>query len=383
MRTQGLIFCLCVLIVTGVFSCGQSGDDDASTPGSNPGPIVDLATSRGEVVMNTANQIILPGYDALKLGLEEMVTTFDAFTQTPDSEHLAAARKALKRTWLAWQEVAPFQFGPAETVALRQAANIYPTDVDKVNNNIAKGDYILGAIDNQAAVGLPAIDYLLNGLSEDPDQVIEYYSTDGFAANRGRYLKDLVNHLLEKVTRTLHDWDGTSDTYLTTFTSESAFGTDVGSSMGLIINAIDLHFQRSVRDGKVGIPAGVRSAGVSRPRATEALYGNYSHELLLASLEAYKDLFMGIGLNEKDEKGLYDYLVDLEEADLANDIRDQFEATLALVKNLNAPINEVVETDLEVVTNIFLEMQKLVPLLKSDMASVMGIIITNQDNDGD
>ena len=38
---------------------------------------------------------------------------------------------------------------------------------------------------------------------------------------------------------------------------------------------------------------------------------------------------------------------------------------------------------LKKVTNVFLEMQKLVTLIKSDMASIMGITITNQDNDGD
>jgi len=34
-------------------------------------------------------------------------------------------------------------------------------------------------------------------------------------------------------------------------------------------------------------------------------------------------------------------------------------------------------------TTVFIEMQKIVVLFKSDMASLMGISITNQDNDGD
>ena len=46
-------------------------------------------------------------------------------------------------------------------------------------------------------------------------------------------------------------------------------------------------------------------------------------------------------------------------------------------------ISGEIENDIDKVLDVFLEMQKLVPLLKSDMASIIGVAITNQDNDGD
>ena len=111
----------------------------------------------------------------------------------------------------------------------------------------------------------------------------------------------------DKLARTLNGWQTSGDNYLADFNKESALGTDVGSSLGLLVNAMDLHFQRYVRDGKIAIPAGIRSAGVPRPKTVEALYGGYAVELLAESLKAYKNLFMGVGTNEIDGIGLYDY----------------------------------------------------------------------------
>jgi len=68
---------------------------------------------------------------------------------------------------------------------------------------------------------------------------------------------------------------------------------------------------------------------------------------------------------------------------LADDIQRQFELTQTTAKDLSDPFGEQIAADLDKVTNVFIEMQKLVVFFKSDMASLMGISITNQDNDGD
>ena len=135
----------------------------------------------------------------------------------------------------------------------------------------------------------------------------------------------------------------------------------------------------------MAIPAGIRSAGVPRPKAVEVYYGGYSVELLVASLNAYQRLFQGTALElEKTKQGLYEYLVALNAKELGGRCATvNWLASITVAQGLSDPLSEQIETDVDAVTDVFLELQKIVVLLKSDMASTMGITITNQDNDGD
>ena len=366
------------ILSTAFVSCAGEDDDNSSNGTQQQ---VDLAAARADLASNIANQLIIPALEAIAPLSDDLVTAVDAFAQAPNETNLANAQGALKNVWQAWQAVAIYQFGPAESLTLRKSLNTYPTDEDQIEQNVLSGDYILGSLDNADAVGLPAIDYLLN--SEDAATVIELFSSAETGENRKNYLTDLVVVVDEKLDASLEGWIASGGNYVDDFTSEAARGTDVGSALGIIVNAIDLHFQRFTRDGKLAIPAGVRSAGVPRPTTTEAFYGGYSVELLIASLQAYQRLYMGLGVDDRDGMGLYDYLVLLEANELADDIQAQFQTTIDKAAGLQDPLSNQIETDLDAILDVFIEMQNLVPLLKSDMASIMGVAITNQDNDGD
>ena len=373
-----------------LISCGgDSGTLVEPTPTPTPTtptpvePAVDLTKVRGDIANNLANNLIIPAYENLKVETDNLAETVTAFTNAPSEATLVAAQTALKNSWLTWQSAAIYMFGPAEEVALRKSLNTYPTDAIQIDANIESGDYILGSLANQAAVGFPALDYLLNGLAENNEGIIEEYMVMERSNSRKQYLTDLAVDVQTRVTTSLNGWLPSGENQVAVFTETDALGIDVGSSLSIIVNSIDLHFQRFARDGKVAIPAGIRSAGVPRPKAIEALYGGYSTELLQASLVAYEQLYMGVGVNDEDKESLYDYLVAIDAKDLADDIQAQFEITKTTANDLTDPFGEQIATDVEAVTNVFIEMQKLVVFFKADMASLMGISITNQDNDGD
>ena len=373
-----------------LISCGgDSGTLVEPTPTPTPTtptpvePAVDLTKVRGDIANNLANNLIIPAYENLKVETDNLAETVTAFTNAPSEATLVAAQTALKNSWLTWQSAAIYMFGPAEEVALRKSLNTYPTDAIQIDANIESGDYILGSLANQAAVGFPALDYLLNGLAENNEGIIEEYMVMERSNSRKQYLTDLAVDVQTRVTTSLNGWLPSGENQVAVFTETDALGIDVGSSLSIIVNSIDLHFQRFARDGKVAIPAGIRSAGVPRPKAIEALYGGYSTELLQASLVAYEQLYMGVGVNDEDKESLYDYLVAIDAKGLADDIQAQFEITKTAANDLTDPFGEQIATDVEAVTNVFIEMQKLVVFFKADMASLMGISITNQDNDGD
>lgn len=385
-----LVFLFTAAVGGILISCGgDSGILVEPTPTptpTNPTPVeptADLTKVRGDIATNLANGLIIPAYEVLKDESDNLVEKVETFSTSPTEANLVAAQTALKNSWLAWQKAAIYMFGPAEEVALRKSLNTYPTDATQIDANIESGNYILGSLANQAAVGFPALDYLLNGLAEDNADIMAKYMTAERSSDRKKYLTDLATDIQTRVTTSLNGWLPTGENYIANFTETDALGIDVGSSLSIIVNSIDLHLQRFARDGKVAIPAGIRSAGVPRPKAIEALYGGYSTELLQASLVAYEQLYMGVGANDEDKESLYDYLVAIDAKDLADDIQAQFEVVKTAANTLTDPFGEQIATDVDKVTNVFIEIQKLVVFFKADMASLMGISITNQDNDGD
>ncbi len=381
MKLSNIIVVLLLGLSTWVFTSCSEDSDTANEINNSPGQ--DLASMRSELINHTTERIILPGYRELNEKSSQLLDGVNSFIQQPDMSNLASLRQDLKEAWVSWQKVSVYIFGPSEKQALRNALNTYPVNGDKIEDNLINDDYVLTSLTNRDAVGFPAIDYLINGLANTDELLLEKYTDDAQSESRKEYLLSLATVIAQKVEATLTEWEANGGNYAGEFNSPEGLGTDVGSSLSLLVNAMEFHYQRFVRDAKLGIPAGVRSAGVPRPIAVEARYGQYSIELLTESLSAYRRLFIGTGNDDLDGTGLYDYLVALDAQDLADDILAQFDKLITDTQTLKDPFSAQIEDDIDTVNNYFLEMQKIVPLLKSDMASLMGITITNQDNDGD
>lgn len=365
MRTLALSALLAAGLAVALAACDSGGPTDP--PPGEP------AFERSAMLTQWADAAIVPAYAALQAATADLQAEADAFAAAPSEAGLADVRAALKTARLAWQDASPFGFGPAETVALRAALNTYPTDTDKVEANVASGSYTLGTVDNRAAVGFPAMAYLL--YSGTDAEVVAAFADP----NRQAYLRDNAAFVADAAGAVADGWGGYRDTFL----SDANAGTDVGSALGMVVNAMVLHYERFLRDGKVGIPAGVRSAGVPRPTAVEAVHGGYSTELAVANLRAVKRLFLGDALAGAAGTGLDDNLRALDAGALADEITAEFDEAIAALEALGDPLDEQIRTDNDPVLVAFQEMQDVVVLLKADMTSVLGVSITFQDNDGD
>ncbi|MEM0962793.1 MAG: imelysin family protein, partial [Bacteroidota bacterium] len=252
--------------------------------------------------------------------------------------------------------------------------NTFPTDASRIEANVASGTYVIGAVVNADAVGFPALDYLLHGASDA--EILAAFAQD----SRKDYLRDNLSFIQTAVSQTASNWE---NGYQENFLSASNAGTDTGSSLGMVINAMTLHYERFLRDGKIGIPAGVRSAGVPRPTLVESVYGGYSVDLAVANLEAFKRLFLGNTLAGAEGVGLDDNLEALDAAPLAESIVAEIDEAIAAVQNLTDPLDQQIQADNQLAITAFQQMQDVVALVKSDMTSVLGVTITFRDIDGD
>lgn len=365
-----LLSVVCLVIIIG--SCSSSSTDTE-----------DPEFDRGELLRNFAENIISPAYVALQEEVDDLEAAINTFNTTPNATNLQNAQNALRDARLAWQDANIFQFGPAESATLRAVANIYPTDTDKIDTNVNTGNYVLGTLANINAGGFPALDYLLNGTGANNTEILEQFTTDQNAANRLTYLTDNIDLIKAAVDNTTNAWSAGAGSYRETFLSAANSGVDVGSSLGLLINALALHYERFLRDGKVGIPAGVRSAGIARPRTTEAFYSGNSRELAIANLRSVLRLFLGTSLSGTDGVGLAENLEFLEATELSTSIQAELNEAIAAIEALSDPLSDNISNDNAAVLAAFAEMQQVVVLIKADLASTLGISITFQDNDGD
>lgn len=328
---------------------------------------------------NYSENIILPRYQELSSKMEVLHSATSAFQSDVNATNLGNLRTALLDAELAFQPCTSFEFGPATTYTLRSILNTYPTNENIIDQNISSGTYNLYAAGNIAAIGFPAIEYLVFGNQLSDQQVMDLFTTDAEATERLTYLLDVVEQ--SKIVADQVNTQWASGGYNEVFVN--ANGTAVGSSISLMMNSFVLDFERFIRDGKVGIPLGVRSLGSANPEKVEAYYSEKSLELLAESMEAYKKCFNGTSSTEVNGVGFDDYLIHEDAEAIANKINAQLDMIATNQSVLNGPLSEDVISNKTDVQALYDEMQKLIVSLKVEMPSALAVLITYQDSDGD
>jgi hypothetical protein len=175
--------------------------------------------------------------------------------------------------------------------------------------------------------------------------------------------------------------------YRNTFVEST--GTDANSSFSGLVNSYVLYYERYLRSGKVGLPVGAMS-GVALPEITEAYYSpTLSKELAITALNTVKSYYEGRSYNNStDGTGMKDYFAAMGTKDgngklLADVVTEEMDQAITGLQALNGNIRDAVSNNRPAVLAIYDELQDVVPLLKVDMVSALGISITYVDNDGD
>jgi hypothetical protein len=370
---------LVVAIIAGIWGCSGSGSD--------PSP-ADNSKDRQEILTHWADNIIIPSYQNFKVKFDVMVSKSNEFTASPTNESLLAFRSAWQDAYAEWQKVELFEFGPADRSTLRNFFNIYPADIAGIDANIADPLANLEVPSSYSRQGFPALDYLINGISANDIEIVAHYTTGDDAAESIAYLKRLVERMDTLISNVITEW---SSSYRDTFISKT--GLDIGSSMGIVVNAYVLNYERYIRSGKFGIPAGIVGgvSGTPYPDKVEAYYKkDISKILAVNAQEATVGFFNGVNVTTDSEGPSFkSYLDALDAKDsgtgtlLSEIINDQFTTVDSKLDVLSTNFYQEIQTNNQGMKDVYTEMQKAVRLLKVDMTSAMSITITYTDNDGD
>lgn len=276
-----------------------------------------------------------------------------------------------------------FDIGAAESLRFTNNLNIYPTDIEALQNNVLNGGYNLELPDQIAVQGFPALDYLIFGIASDQNEIIAFYQSDSDAAAYLNYLQALTNRIDELSQAVLADWN---DSFKADFISNS--GNTALASVDKLVNDYIFYYERHLRAGKIGIPAGIFS-GSTLSENVEAFYRkDFSKELFSRSLDAVQDFFNGVhyGSAQSGEslKSYLDYLETKKgDLNLSQAINQQFDSARTTAQELDDNFANQVETDNVKMLETYDQLQLNVINIKVDLLQALNINVDYTDADGD
>jgi predicted lipoprotein len=154
--------------------------------------------------------------------------------------------------------------------------------------------------------------------------------------------------------------------------------TNVGSPIGNMIN--NMAYELDVLKGpRIGWPFGKQSNGMAFPTKVEAYFAGNSSALAQEAMRNLRKIFTA----NASGKGFTDYLKALGKEALATQVLSQFDMVITKLEAIPDPLSTAITAQPAKVEDAYKEIQKLLTLIKTDVASATGVQITFMDNDGD
>lgn len=344
-------------------------------------PVVEVDKSR--LLADTTQNMILPTYATV-------AETLNAFHMQTQSLCAAPTAAELTRTQEAWRAIRPglkasenFNFGPFKDLRIRSAVEWWPASYDRVETAISGApspittQYIaeLGADQR----GLYTAEYLLFGLDgqdplaqmqADPTRCEFLMQSAAFAAEKGALLSETWGVI--GAGGYADAFSGAGDTSETYTTSQQA----IDELVNFMIFAVE-----DLAYNKLGVPLGQKNGGTVDLEAIQGGLSDNALDDLQSALAGFEKTYhakgaagSGVSLSQlvASRKVAVDELV---QSDLAE--------AQAAIGAIPAPLKSALESQPDTVQSAFDALVELERTLSVDMAGVLGVTLTFNDNDGD
>lgn len=333
---------------------------------------------------NIGQNIILSNYSLLNTAISSFENKLNSFKSNLTITELNGLQNSFIEAYSYYQMCSAFEFGPAESQSFRVNFNTFPTDTNQILLNISSSSFVLSAAENIDAKGFPAIDYLLFGIAENDSLILEKYKDPLDGSKRINYFVNIVSDLKLRANQVFQAWNSSSGNYINDF--KSSTGNDVGSSISLLVNQLTYDLE-ILKNAKLAIPIGKKTLGSPLPNKSEAYYAGISIYLLRKNIKNLYNVYTGTDFNETNKQGIDDYLsflnTDYNGIKLYAAVTNQFNLVLSKLNEVPDPMSQSISNQKVKLDDAYTEIQKLVVMLKNDVASSIGIQITYQDSDGD
>ncbi|TXE11987.1 imelysin family protein [Seonamhaeicola algicola] len=392
---KGLLMCFAFTALI-IISCSSS--DDSTDKGNNN------TFNREAVLTNWVNNIITPAISDFNTKLTALKSSQTQFTTTPNETNLVALQTALFNAQKSWQHIAMFNFGKAEELNYRLFMNSYPVDfittaddsqeddntiVSNIEANtlaIADIDFTLEKRNNEQ--GLPAVDYMVNGLAATNAEIVTYYTTNAIKDNYIAYLEKVLDRMVSLTNEVVTYWNSNANTVI------ANNGSSATASFDKLVNDYVNYVEKGFRELKIATPSGKRNGSPDKETVESFYSPQNSKELFLEAYKAVKNLYYGTSFsNGTNGQSIDDYLDFLQatafDADeratknITDIIDERFAAIDQVVAGLNNDFSIQVETNNNLMLETFNVIQLYVTVLKTSALNAMDVTVDFVDSDGD
>jgi hypothetical protein len=333
---------------------------------------------RGTILLNYSENIIIPRYNTFKLSMDNLKNSIETFKSSPTSESYDLLQNDWIDAYKKWQYIEMFNISKAEEIMYNLKMNTYPVSKERIDNNIDTEKTDLSNPNDWSAQGFPGLDYMMHGIAENKDAVIELYSTN---SKYGNYLSTLGNLMSDITNSVVEDWSSYKDIFNTSIENTAT------SAFNMMVNDFVFYFEKGLRTNKIGIPAG-RFSSLPLPEKIEAYYyskngfGNLSKTLVLEARQAATDFFTGS--NSEGVRGpSYSTYLDYLETEIGPTVETKLEEAKVRLDILQDNFINQIDNNNTLMLLAFDALQTIVVNLKTDMLSNFNIAVDYTDADGD
>ncbi len=358
-------------LITVLVLAGCSEDD----------PSESISFDRESMLKDMTGQVILPAFETFSTRANDLSSAVQALHDAPTLSSLEQSQDAWMAAANAYKRAEMFMMGPMDQLSAAAMLNNWPTNTVGIEEELEATTPIDAAYIQQLGStrkGFPALEYLLFDWKSGNESVLDRLNSDERSLDFALALANDIERLAESLE---NGWAPEGDNYAEVF--ESATGTNAASSMNVLANEM-VKLTEVVKNLKIGVPLGKRSMGVLLPENVEARFSARSVELALNNLDAIEAVYSG------NNQAFDSYHANLEAVGAMygdEPLGDVILAEIATLRQsllaIDQPLQTAVETDYNTVEQAYNSSQRLVVLLKTDMISSLGLLITFTDNDGD
>jgi len=357
-------------------SSTSTSGSSTSTSGSSSSQAESF--DRGTILSNYSENIIIPRYNIFKSSMDNLKNSIETFVNSPNSDNYDALQNNWIDSYKKWQYVEAFNISKAEEIMYNLKMNTYPVSKERIDINIDEGKTDLSNPNDWSAQGLPGLDYMLHGIAETKDAVIELYNSN---SKYGNYLLTLGSIMNENTIQVVDDWTTYKDTF------NSSIDNTATSAFNMLVNDFVFYFEKGLRTNKIGIPAG-RFSSSPLPNKIEAYYyslnsfGNLSKTLALEARQGAENIFLGKNSEGTDGPSYKTYL-DYLDSDIGSTVVTKLQDAKDKLNELDENFITQIGNNNTLMLEAFDKLQTIVVNLKTDMLSNFNVAVDYTDADGD
>lgn len=308
---------------------------------------------------------ILTGYHNLATHSQKLATQAETYCQAPSSEGFEQSKQAWFEAFLAWQQVRFVDFGPVEQGNRAWQFQFWP---DPKNLVARKASYLLKddapitpekiSESGVAVQGFPMMEYLLF------DQTFNSSESALPADHTCKLLTAVARHIADNGETLAHDWKAFQTDYVG---SDQYTDTTIRAAMaGLEI----------LEERRLATPMGLRGNSKRSVYSADAWRSGASLIAADASVRGLKYYFL---------PAFSELLKDRKQADLAEEIGQQFDEVLANFPELDRPMAPLLADDnaFRSLQSLYIDVTQLTAMVNDRAAVELGVVRGFNSSDGD